>query len=546
MGISAFWVTVAKVEMTDLVFAIDSILVAVAMSPKLWVVLTGGILGIIAMRMVIGQLLALIEHYPALVDGAFVIIGVGRHQAAGRVPACRGLHRLRDPQVAVARPHRGDFRRRVFLRAAAGAAPQHRTAAEAAAKGLLEKEGDPAEPAPAPPAGGLACAGPGRRAACLRRDVGLVAVASRRRRPSPHARGRRHGVLWRRRAAVVHPRCAAARRAACPPSRRTSSMRSSPSKIAASTGIPGIDPIGIARAIYRDVREGAAVEGGSTLTQQLARTLFLSNVRTYGRKAKEAAIALLIEAQLTKEQILELYLNRVYLSAGVYGVEAMSQHVFRKPARSLTLAESAFIAGLLKAPSALSPWSNYDGALDRSRLVLAAMREQGFITAEQETAARAARPRVQPYRQPADTRGGWAKDFLRQQFRNEFGGDHPPDWKVHTAFRPDLQEAAERAVADGPATPEPARTRGGARRARSVHRRHSRDGRRRRLRAQHLQSRDSQPPPAGIGLQADRLRRGARARILARVGAVESRARFRRPKIPNGIRGMPEANRPTR
>ncbi len=160
---------------------------------------------------------------------------------------------------------------------------------------------------------------------------------------------------------------------------------------------PGLDPIGIARAIYRDVREGAAVEGGSTLTQQLARTLYLSNARTYGRKAKEAAIALLIEAQLTKEQILELYLNRVYLSAGVYGVEAMSQHVFRKPARSLTLAESAFIAGLLKAPSALSPWSNYDGALERSRLVLAAMREQGFITAEQETAARAVRPKVQPF-----------------------------------------------------------------------------------------------------------------------------------------------------
>ena len=94
---------------------------------------------------------------------------------------------------------------------------------------------------------------------------------------------------------------------------------------------PGIDPIGIARAVYHDVREGAAVEGGSTLTQQLARTLFLSNVRSFGRKAKEAIIAVLIEAELTKDQILELYMNRVYLSAGVYGVETMSQHVFRKP-----------------------------------------------------------------------------------------------------------------------------------------------------------------------------------------------------------------------
>lgn len=212
---------------------------------------------------------------------------------------------------------------------------------------------------------------------------------------------------------------------------------------------PGIDPIGLARAVYHDVREGAAVEGGSTLTQQLARTLFFSNVRSYGRKAKEAAIALLIEVQLTKDQILELYLNRVYLSAGVYGVETMSQHVFREPARSLTLAESAFIAGLLRAPSVLSPWSNYEGALERSHVVLAAMREQGFITPQQEAAARAVRPPVQPYRQPTDTRAGWAKEFLRQEFRTRFGGDHPPDWQVHTTFRPDLQEAAERAVSAG-------------------------------------------------------------------------------------------------
>jgi 1A family penicillin-binding protein len=212
---------------------------------------------------------------------------------------------------------------------------------------------------------------------------------------------------------------------------------------------PGLDPIGIARALYHDIREGAAVQGGSTLTQQLARTLFLSNARSYGRKAKEAAIALLIEAQLTKEQILELYLNRVYLSAGVYGVEAMSQHVFRKSARSLTLAESAFIAGLLRAPSALSPWSNYEGALERSQVVLAAMREQGFITPAQEAAAKATRPQVQAFRQPTDPRAGWAKEFLRQEFRTEFGGDHPPDWQVHTTFRPDLQEAAERAVAAG-------------------------------------------------------------------------------------------------
>ena len=212
---------------------------------------------------------------------------------------------------------------------------------------------------------------------------------------------------------------------------------------------PGIDPIGVARAVVRDVRHGGAVEGGSTLTQQLARTLFLSNVKTPARKAKEAAIALLIEAQLTKTQILELYLNRIYLSGGVYGVQTMSEHLYRKPASVVTLPEAALIAGLIQAPSTFSPWSNYEGALERSRLVLAQMRDQKLITKEQEEGAGRIRPRIQPYRQASDARAGWAKEFLRQQFRAEFGGDHPPDWQVHTGFRPTLQDAAERAVAGG-------------------------------------------------------------------------------------------------
>jgi 1A family penicillin-binding protein len=212
---------------------------------------------------------------------------------------------------------------------------------------------------------------------------------------------------------------------------------------------PGIDPIGVGRAVVRDVRGGGRMEGGSTLTQQLARTIFLSNVRTFGRKIKEGGIALLIEAQLSKKQILEFYLNRIYLSAGVYGVETMSEHLFRKPASAVTLPEAAFMAGLIRAPSALSPWSNYDRALERSHVVLSQMRAQGLITAEQEEAARRAHPRIQPYRQPNDVRGGFAKEFLRQQFRNEFGGDNPPDWQVHTSFLPAVQEAAERSVAGG-------------------------------------------------------------------------------------------------
>src|SRR5204863_5458031 len=118
---------------------------------------------------------------------------------------------------------------------------------------------------------------------------------------------------------------------------------------------PGIDPIALGRAIVRNATSSGRSEGASTLTQQLARTLFLSNRRSYGRKAREAVIAFLIEAQLGKQEILELYLNRIFLGAGTYGVEAMAERVFGKPAKDLSLAESALIAGLARAPAALSP-----------------------------------------------------------------------------------------------------------------------------------------------------------------------------------------------
>ena len=211
---------------------------------------------------------------------------------------------------------------------------------------------------------------------------------------------------------------------------------------------PGIDPIALGRALTRNLTSGSH-EGGSTLTQQLARTLFLSNRRSYGRKAREAVIALLIEGQLSKEQVLELYLNRIFLGAGIYGVEAMSQRVFGKPARNLNLAESALIAGLARAPAALSPWSNLDEARARSHVVLRRMREEGFITAAQEEQARTAVIRVQPYRSDGGSRHGYAKAYLRQRFRDEFGRDHPPDWRVDTTFSIDLQDAAERAIENG-------------------------------------------------------------------------------------------------
>ena len=212
---------------------------------------------------------------------------------------------------------------------------------------------------------------------------------------------------------------------------------------------PGLDPIALGRAVWRNVREPGTVEGGSTLTQQLARTLFLSNRKSYVRKVREAVLSVLIETQLSKQQILELYLNRIYLSAGTYGVEAMSRRVFGKAAKDLSLAESALIAGLARAPATLSPWSNLDGAVARSHTVLARMRQEGFITEAQEQQARRAPLRVQPYRSASERRYGYAKDYLRQRFRDRFGGDHPPDWRVETTFVAALQDAAETAVENG-------------------------------------------------------------------------------------------------
>jgi len=212
---------------------------------------------------------------------------------------------------------------------------------------------------------------------------------------------------------------------------------------------PGIDPVGLGRAVWRNVRRGGVVEGGSTLTQQLARTLFLSNERTWARKSKEALLSVMLEQVLTKDQILELYLNRIYLSGGVYGVEAMARKLFVKRARDLDLAESALIAGLIRAPSALSPWSNLEGALERSQTVLERMREEGFIRPEDERAALRERLRITSSPGLADTRSGYVKEYLRQLFREQMGGDHPPDWQVRTTFLPEVQAAAEQAVANG-------------------------------------------------------------------------------------------------
>ncbi len=269
------------------------------------------------------------------------------------------------------------------------------------------------------------------------RDAAALAARSDRRGHLRHPRGRgsvrchldaasglcgsqadarrwRHLVPRRRWQALVSHGRAPARCAAHRDSRSTCVMPLSRWRTTASTRIPASIPSRSAAPSSGTSRSPGTVEGGSTLTQQLARTLFLSNKKTYGRKAREAVLALMIDGQLTKDQVLELYLNRIYLSAGVYGVETMSRHLFGRPAKQLNLAECALIAGLARAPSSLSPWSNLDGAIARSHVVLARMRQEEFITESQEREARKTSIRIRPYPGSADPRGGYAKEFLRQ------------------------------------------------------------------------------------------------------------------------------------
>ncbi len=149
----------------------------------------------------------------------------------------------------------------------------------------------------------------------------------------------------------------------------------------------GVDPIGLTRAMLTNLVKQRFVQGGSTLTQQLAKNLFLKPDRTLERKVQEVLLAFWIEHKYSKEQILEMYLNRVYFGSGAYGVEAAARRYFDKPARDVTLAEAALLAGLLKAPSRLSPARDPKAASERAQLVIAAMRDLDMIGDKEMTVA---------------------------------------------------------------------------------------------------------------------------------------------------------------
>ena len=149
----------------------------------------------------------------------------------------------------------------------------------------------------------------------------------------------------------------------------------------------GVDPKGILRAVYRDVLEGSKSEGASTITQQLARNVYLSNEKTLTRKTKEIAYALELERKYSKDQILEMYLNHIYFGSGAYGIQAAAQEYFGKDAKNLTIAESALLAGLPKAPSKYSPRNNIELAKERRSIVLSLMEENHIISKQEEEEA---------------------------------------------------------------------------------------------------------------------------------------------------------------
>jgi penicillin-binding protein 1A len=207
----------------------------------------------------------------------------------------------------------------------------------------------------------------------------------------------------------------------------------------------GVDPIGLTRAAIADVLHRGVAQGGSTITQQLAKNLFLTQQRTLWRKMQELVLALWIERKFSKNEILELYLNRVYFGSGAYGVEAAAQRYFGKPAREVKLAEAAMLAGLVKSPSRLAPSRNPDGAERRAQIVLAAMADADFIT---ETMAKSAMAQPAHAVKPVGTGTvGYVADWIMDVL-DDLVGQIDDDLKVETTIDPALQAAAEKALVD--------------------------------------------------------------------------------------------------
>jgi len=212
----------------------------------------------------------------------------------------------------------------------------------------------------------------------------------------------------------------------------------------------GINVWRILGAAYRDVQSGGRVQGGSTLTMQLARNLFLSPDRSFYRKIQEVLLAIQIERHFTKEQIFALYANQIFLGHGTYGFEAASEYYFSKPARQLTLDEAALLCGLPKAPQYYSPINHPDRALKRRNLVLNAMLEDGKITAQQAVDAKA-QPIQLNIEHDENSIAPYFVEEIRRYLENKYGTDqvHEGGLRVYTSLDMDLQKTANQALLNG-------------------------------------------------------------------------------------------------
>jgi penicillin-binding protein 1A len=216
----------------------------------------------------------------------------------------------------------------------------------------------------------------------------------------------------------------------------------------------GVDLRGVARAMWANIRAGRVVQGGSTITQQLAKNLFLTSDRTFVRKIQEMVLAWQLEQRFSKDEILALYLDRVYFGAGAYGVEAAAQRYFGRSARDVTLGEAALLAGLLKAPSRYSPANDLERAAARATVVLDLMYETGRITEEERIEA--AQTPIRVARAASTPGAGYFIDWIEAEAR-ELAGDREADIVVYTTLDIDAQRAAESAVRSVMTDPETAR-----------------------------------------------------------------------------------------
>src|SRR5437667_3474622 len=212
----------------------------------------------------------------------------------------------------------------------------------------------------------------------------------------------------------------------------------------------GIDPIGIARAVVQNYRRGRIVEGGSTITQQLTKVLFLTPDKSLERKLKEAILALELERRYSKTRILEMYLNQVYFGHGAYGVEAAARTYFGTAVSELTLLESALLAGLPRAPSSYSPFEHADVARRRREVVLRRMVEFGVLRdAESTRLAKTDLGLIPPERRR--TTGQYFLEYVQQALEAKYGADmvFKGGLRVYTTLNPSMQLAAEQALREG-------------------------------------------------------------------------------------------------